>query len=86
MTKCVAVSVAVKPLSRRTQMASDLVFCSCDRTRTCNLPVNSRLLCQLSYAGMLAGGPARGAPVGYRTSRHHPTPSRRYSTATERWG
>ncbi|CAJ63899.1 hypothetical protein FRAAL5266 [Frankia alni ACN14a] len=31
--------------------ASDLRRCSRDRTRTYNLPVNSRLLCQLSYAG-----------------------------------
>ena len=26
---------------------------SCNRTRTYNLPVNSRLLCQLSYAGLV---------------------------------
>ena len=26
---------------------------SCNRTRTYNLPVNSRLLCQLSYAGSI---------------------------------
>ena len=30
-----------------------------DRTRTYNLPVNSRTLCQLSYAG-LAGAGANG--------------------------
>ena len=65
-------------------MASDLLVCSCDRTRTYNLPVNSRLLCQLSYAGMLAGEPTVGASVGYRTGQRRPRPSRRYSTATER--
>ena len=38
------------------------LYCSRDKTRTYNLPVNSRLLCQLSYAGpSLAAGrrPAR---------------------------
>jgi hypothetical protein len=33
--------------------ASDLRVCSPDWTRTSNLPINSRLLCQLSYRGML---------------------------------
>ena len=31
---------------------------SCNRTRTYNLPVNSRLLCQLSYAGSVHFGSA----------------------------
>ncbi len=30
-----------------------LTMCSPDWTRTSNLPVNSRLLCQLSYGGSL---------------------------------
>ena len=76
--------VAVNRPGREPHMACDLRVCSCDRTRTYNLPVNSRLLCQLSYAGMLAGEPAFGASVGYRTSQRHLRPSRRYSTATER--
>ena len=33
--------------------ACDLRVCSPDWTRTSNLPINSRLLCQLSYRGML---------------------------------
>ena len=77
-------SVAVKGLRQSWHMASDLRVCSCDRTRTYNLPVNSRLLCQLSYAGMLAGEPAFGASVGYRTSERRLRPSRRYSTRRER--
>jgi hypothetical protein len=32
---------------------TDLRVCSPDWTRTSNLPINSRLLCQLSYRGML---------------------------------
>src|SRR6476661_3945438 len=31
--------------------ASDLGFCSPDWTRTSNRPINSRMLCQLSYGG-----------------------------------
>jgi hypothetical protein len=31
--------------------------CSRDWTRTSNLPVNSRLLCQLSYAGSFCSSP-----------------------------
>jgi hypothetical protein len=40
--------------------ASDLAFCSPDWTRTSNRPINSRMLCQLSYGGPapLAGGSA----------------------------
>lgn len=30
-------------------------FCSPNWTRTSNLPINSRLLCQLSYRGLLGG-------------------------------
>ena len=33
--------------------AETFVVRSCNRTRTYNLPVNSRLLCQLGYAGLL---------------------------------
>ena len=39
------------------------------KTRTWNLPVNSRLLCQLSYAGLATGEAVGGASVGYRTPR-----------------
>src|SRR5690606_39802944 len=49
--------------SVRTQenlQASDLGFCSPGWTRTNNLPVNSRLLCQLSYRGKSSRAP-RGA-------------------------
>src|SRR6185437_8010278 len=39
----------------------DVVVRSRNRTRTYNLPVNSRLLCQLSYAGsMLVARPSAG--------------------------
>ncbi len=34
-------------------VVADLRVCSPDWTRTSNLPINSRLLCQLSYRGML---------------------------------
>jgi hypothetical protein len=40
-----------------------------DRTRTYNLPVNSRLLCQLSYAGPLDSGSA-GAEQCSSDRRH----------------
>ena len=42
---------------------------SCDRTRTYNLPVNSRLLCQLSYAGpSRAAGRKPGRRLCWRIS------------------
>jgi hypothetical protein len=39
--------------------------CSRGRTRTFNLPVNSRTLCRLSYAGSSAGGPPYVGHLGY---------------------
>jgi hypothetical protein len=42
---------------RATEVAPDLRKSSPDWTRTNNLPVNSRLLCQLSYRGLLGTAP-----------------------------
>ena len=45
-------------------------MCSRDRTRTYNLPVNSRTLCRLSYAGPYdAARTAAGPEPGYREHR-----------------
>ena len=43
--------------------------CSPDWTRTNNLPVNSRLLCQLSYRGMLPGNHSKGFGPGAKSDR-----------------
>src|SRR4051794_32392869 len=40
-----------------------------DRTRTYNLPVNSRLLCQLSYAGSFIPLRSRATGKDYSTTR-----------------
>ncbi len=48
--------------SRSRQWGTD---CSRGRTRTFNLPVNSRTLCRLSYAGSSAGGPPYVGDLGY---------------------
>ena len=45
-----------------------IVQSSRDWTRTSNLPVNSRLLCQLSYAGLVPYGPPR-IPAALGASR-----------------
>ena len=43
-----------------------------ERTRTCNRPVNSRVLCQLSYAGLMVTFSRASARVTVRCSRRHP--------------
>ena len=56
----------INQFNRRMQIVSGAVPTetfsrSCNRTRTYNLPVNSRLLCQLSYAGLVQHLLLRGA-------------------------
>ena len=58
-------------------------MCSRDRTRTYNLPVNSRTLCRLSYAGPSARR-ALGARLVLRTSVAHPAGCLRHADGAGR--
>ena len=75
--------MTVRPFSAADDEAPDttgvrgLVVGSPDWTRTNNLPVNSRLLCQLSYRGMLPGNHSKGiGPTLNRVTARRRAPQR----------